>query len=40
MAGIATHYVPSDRLDDLYSKISELDNSNMELVNQVIIVSR
>lgn len=37
MAGIATHYMPSDRLDDLTSRLSELDTSNMELVNQVLI---
>jgi 3-hydroxyisobutyryl-CoA hydrolase len=35
-AGIATHYVPSDRLEQLEDRLSDMESSDHEVINMVI----
>lgn len=36
MAGIATHYIPQNRLESLVERLAELDSPSMEIVNEVV----
>jgi 3-hydroxyisobutyryl-CoA hydrolase len=35
-AGIATHYVPSNRLQALETRLSELETTNLDVINEAI----
>ena len=35
-AGIATHYIPSSRLDSLYARLAELESDDLKVVNKII----
>lgn len=34
--GIATHFVPSNRLSELEARLSELETSNLDVINDAI----
>ena len=36
MAGIGTHYIPSDRLNGMFNKLDEIDTNSYEIVNQFL----